>query len=618
MSDACGQTALPLSTLNPTSPTLHVSTERETFSSLQATPSSSNANLDREIAQARLREATRVHASPFSTPYLAPQPRQFWLSDGSSSITHGTPRQATANDLLIDLVLVVLLSDLSHLTQRNTGATEETTTREIRASELASIAMFYPIYNSWWLFTYHCNQFDAGDAVYFAFLLGSLSMLVLSGYSLVECGTVLDTGADQQQQQCGAFSKAVAGFRTLVCAMELWAWAHLPRALGVPCRQHAINLGVMAALWFSLGFAWDHEATSTSILRFNAHWWVVWVLDIVASYGVWQYGLMYAIARAQSRRGWCMRLGNMKGRHHAPGAPCLDLALLAERLDRLVLISLGKIVAVTGLVSWTARGADGSSGGTTGAAANASSAAPRLALVGSHHTGARASSAIALLILVLALKSLHFDNRDAVRSRYSKGSELTQYRSFAAARNARHAGAMLLHPMSVSRLHGCAYVISFGPLVLALTLIGNATQRMVTATEMSAEEAQTVGNAVATVMLLSTLQLSLHRPVVPKRAVGSAEHAGARRKRWPLYLMRVLASVLLGVVPRLPWGFSTLAQCPHSCHRVERLAAPFVAVEAVLVFAVVLLDVRMQRLATVPPPNEEDMDTSADDEQLTG
>ena len=77
------------------------------------------ASLAAEIAESRRRAAEFRGSTPFTRLYRPPRPRQFWLSDGSNSLAYGKPRGPKPNDLLQDLVLVVLLSDLAILTVRN-------------------------------------------------------------------------------------------------------------------------------------------------------------------------------------------------------------------------------------------------------------------------------------------------------------------------------------------------------------------------------------------------------------------------------------------------------------------------------------------------------------------
>ena len=277
-------------------------------------------------------------ASP-SPPFLShlrqrPHPRQEWVEHPTADANSGTVyvntlalshehRAASASDLVLDLVFVVLLAGLgrSFRAELSVGDSAEHTKIAVRDF----VSLFLPMYLQWSAILKFLNQCETRDVINIIFFIGNFLLMAAAGVSSERCGNATS------RKGCKEYAWSIAGARLWVVLFTLhFIWYNRKYAR---CLLVYTSFDCLVLLsWLVTGFMPGGEECGNVINEcwggFVALWWFAISIDLIRAFG--------------------MELLLMCGLHlgTADVIP-VNTALLAERYQLFVILSIGEVVTAS-------------------------------------------------------------------------------------------------------------------------------------------------------------------------------------------------------------------------------------------------------------------------------
>ena len=380
-------------------------------------PSGSLLDAHHEEHKEHHEESGYETSSALSVLRRRPVPRQWWLEDGTSSLSlhPHEERAATPNDLVLDLAFVVLLSKLGSVFRDNLTCAVHTNLNDVGFGWLAArdfMALFAPVWFSWVHITGYLNRFDAEDTVHFALFVVNVLTAVAIALPLKSCGTALD-----ERYGCDIFIWGIVAARTINMLCHVYASLSNPRYrryIRVTIIYHGF---VSIALWSTTGLVSEFgPALDASPFLFKLFWWSAWVVDFLQFF-------MFTP--------WFVK--KLPKFHPAERIP-MNLNLLVERHSLFIILSLGEVVVASIYPIANPQG-----GGSHGHVNSEDSQ--------------RIFASVCTVLLLGGLKALYFDLADPVTP------------TGVCSANGRHA-------LKTSPLRGIAWTLMHLPLNMAIVIIG--------------------------------------------------------------------------------------------------------------------------------------------------
>ena len=269
--------------------------------------------------------------------FREPMARQKWKhvirADGSSThvsslVEEREERVASANDLVLDLVYVVLLSRLGQALRENLDEGENTwcyahdTQNPGYCSFRTFISLFVPVWIQWVLTTTYLNRFDQNDALHYVFFCLNMLIVAFTGIPLVQCGV------NNPEKHCGLFFYAIFAGRLLIVCMyvytAMWNSAH-GRWKFLWCTEIMPGL-VTAILYLVTAIVADTGVDHPYV--FWGFWWTSISIDCLKLVATGAGVLEAVLGFGEDK---CV---------HVP----LNLSLLVERYNLFLVLSLGEVL----------------------------------------------------------------------------------------------------------------------------------------------------------------------------------------------------------------------------------------------------------------------------------
>jgi low temperature requirement protein LtrA len=250
----------------------------------------------RNIEKSMLIEDSDNHNANYLSIFRKPYPRQEWIriSDDQyiSSLSQSmNTRKATHSDLVLDLVYVVLTSQLgkSFRTELDTDAFEAL--RDF-------IALFIPIWLQWYTVARFLNIFDTRDVVFVCFFVMNVISMCMVGVSVERCGSSTARGG------CDEFAKAMALARGITLLAQGYV-LYFNRKYIKAILIRAVPDLLVCIFWIGNSFSPSGAECGTTVNScwntFIALWWLAVTVDLLNFLSpIWIFMTGTALSKSES------------------------------------------------------------------------------------------------------------------------------------------------------------------------------------------------------------------------------------------------------------------------------------------------------------------------------
>lgn len=271
--------------------------------------------------------------------FKRPEPRQQWIVNPALRENPNAPqyintmsldskeqhRTATASDLVLDLVYVVILAQQGH---HYASGTSEGHSVE---ANIRFFSLFLPIWSQWYCVSAYLNRWETHDVMNIIFFVGNLTLMGVVGVSSRECDV---DASENNEEECSlrVMNFFFAASRMWVLLFEIMVVYFHHDEPYMKSMYYIMSFDAMVTVsWLIAGSVAESESCDENDMdtacynSFVFFWWLAISLDLIKLTG----------------NAVVAKFGFFKRQEVIP----INVSLAAERMELFIVISIGEVIA---------------------------------------------------------------------------------------------------------------------------------------------------------------------------------------------------------------------------------------------------------------------------------